>query len=278
MLIFAEEPGVGAVWKLFQPETGRFLPVSFADGVEALFRGIPSANAWSAEAHRATAGRSGMPELPSSVRAPFGGSKILCVGRNYRPHAEELGNTIPTEPLWFSKPPSSLLEHRGIIQLPAEVGRIDYEGEMAILIGRSGRNIPAESALSHVCGVTAALDITARELQKKDGQWTRAKGFDTFCPLGPGWIPFHPDWESARITTELNDRVVQQDSLTSLIFPLSRLIEHISSCMTLVPGDVILTGTPAGVGEIKDGDHLRVRLDGPVSVVLDSEVRPRMKR
>ena len=146
---------------------------------------------------------------------------------------------------------------------------------MALLIGKTGKSIQADSAWEYIAGVCPALDITARELQKKDGQWTRAKGFDTFCPLGPGWVPFHPDWASARLTTELNDKVVQQDSLTSLIFSIPRLIEHISDCMTLCPGDVILTGTPAGVGPLAAGDRLRVSLESSSLIVLEVEVANR---
>lgn len=245
------------------------VPVLFSEGIRQLKR----------EGGRLSAGATGGPPFaPDRLKdlpflPPFGGTKILCVGRNYRPHAEELGNPIPTAPLWFTKPPSSLLEHQGTVILPSGVGRIDYEGELALVIGRQCRHLTENDALSVVCGVTAALDITARELQKSDGQWTRAKGFDTFCPLGPWIVPFRPEWLSARLVTALNGKTVQEDHLSSLIFSVPRLLVHLTACMTLEPGDVILTGTPAGVGPLKDGDQLRLTLAGPEMLELAVQVR-----
>ncbi|HOT30208.1 MAG TPA: fumarylacetoacetate hydrolase family protein [Candidatus Ozemobacteraceae bacterium] len=194
------------------------------------------------------------------LEAPFGGSKILCVGRNYRPHAEELGNTIPKEPLWFMKPASSLAGPDGTILLPSGFGRIDYEGELVLVIGTEAANVSRETALDIVAGVTLAIDVTARELQKADGQWTRAKGFDTFCPLGPVILPFGPWASDARLTTVLNGKTVQDDWTTSLVFSYADLIAHISGCMTLMPGDLILTGTPAGVGPLASGDSIDVSI------------------
>ncbi|MBF0499376.1 MAG: fumarylacetoacetate hydrolase family protein [Candidatus Riflebacteria bacterium] len=247
-------------WRILNPEENCFRAVSFIDGLAAL-------------SHRHGRIPSQAPAAPSgSLAAPFGGTKILCVGRNYRPHVRELGNEIPKEPLWFSKPPSSLIGHNGKVLLPKGFGRIDYEGEVAFVIGRSGRNISASEALKFIAGVTLAIDITARELQKTDGQWTRAKGFDTFCPLGPGIASFEQSWLDCSITTTKNGTIVQNDRLSSLIFPVPQLIQHLSACMTLEPGDVILTGTPAGVGPLESGDHLKVEAEGPVHLSLNVTV------
>lgn len=199
-------------------------------------------------------------EYAARLEPPFGGTKILCVGRNYRPHAEELGNPVPKEPLWFMKPPSSLVAPGGAICLPAGFGRIDYEGELVLVIGSRASRIRRENALDVIAGVTLANDVTARELQKTDGQWTRAKGFDTFCPLGPVILPFGPWASSARLTTELNGKTVQDDRMTSLVFDFAELIAHISTCMTLMPGDLVLTGTPAGVGPLDAGDTIDVAI------------------
>ncbi len=240
-------------------------PVSFDDGLRRLVsHRVSDSTAGTSDQERFSDGRlTGL-----SLQAPFGGTKIVCVGRNYRPHAEEFGNPIPSEPLWFSKPPSSLLEPGGTIILPAGVGRIDYEGEMAIVISRRCRRLSQREAFEVVAGITVALDITARELQKKDGQWTRAKGFDTFLPLGPCIVPFDRGWLDARLTTSVNDRVVQDDRTSSLIFSIPALLEHLTACMTLEPGDIILTGTPAGVGPLAPGDRVSVTLEGPSTLNL----------
>lgn len=241
---------------VFQNAPGeRPSPCSFEDGLEKLSKNTACT----------------IPEKMSFI-APFGGTKILCVGRNYKSHADELANQVPKEPLWFSKPPSSLIGHNGTVRLPIGFGRIEYEGEFAFVISRKCKNVSQEDACGCIAGVTLALDITARELQKADGQWTRAKGFDTFCPLGPFILPFSNEWLEASIKTELNGKVVQSDKLSSMVFSIPRLISHISSCMTLEPGDVILTGTPAGVGEIKNGDRLKLTADGPVTFSLEVQV------
>lgn len=210
------------------------------------------------------------PVLGIAWAAPFAGTKIMAVGRNYRPHAAELGNEVPAEPLWFTKPPSSLVAATGQVRLPTGFGQIDYEGEVAVLIGQRCSRVPAVTAWGHVAGCTLALDITARQLQKRDGQWTRAKGFDTFCPLGPVWVslPSPARFRELRLQTLLNGRVVQDDRLGSLVFDVPVLIEHLSACMTLEPGDVILTGTPAGVGPLAPGDLLAVSLSGAVALEL----------
>ncbi len=239
-------------WRWWRDSDATWEPVSFEDGLSRLSKAreyVPSYDIISKGI--LAAGRLG---------APFGGTKILCVGRNYRPHAEELGNPVPKEPLWFMKPPSSLAKPGGDIHLPAGFGRIDYEGELVLVIGKRAANVHRESALDVVAGVTLAVDVTARELQKTDGQWTRAKGFDTFCPLGPIILPFGAWASDVRLTTGVNGKTVQDDRTTSLVFPYADLIAHISGCMTLVPGDLILTGTPAGVGPLASGDSIDVSI------------------
>ncbi len=209
-----------------------------------------------------------VPELPEDALPPFSGSKILCVGRNYRKHAREMGNDVPDRPLWFSKPPSSIIGGGGSVILPENVGRIDYEGELALVICRRARKVTVEDALNYIGGVTACLDMTARELQKSDGQWTRAKGFDTFLPLAGLVAPFSPDWAAGDIETRKNDVVVQQSSLKAMVFGFAELIADISACMTLEPGDLILTGTPEGIGPVTHGDRLQVTISGPTAVTL----------
>ncbi len=203
---------------------------------------------------------------------PVTPSKIVCVGRNYREHAAELGNEVPTEPLLFFKPPSALLAPGGIIRLPALSQRVDYEGELGIVIGRRCRNIgPDEDVRPYIRGYAAVNDITARDLQKSDGQWTRGKGFDTFCPVGPivsdeiDPCGFHPAEFSAQpvtVITRLNGTVRQQGSTRDLIFSIPELLRYITAFLTLEPGDLIPTGTPAGVGAVKPGDRIQVEVDG----------------
>jgi 2-keto-4-pentenoate hydratase/2-oxohepta-3-ene-1,7-dioic acid hydratase in catechol pathway len=198
-------------------------------------------------------------------------SKILCVGRNDAAHARELGNELPSEPLFFMKPPSSLLGDGGLIVIPSGAGRVDFEGEIAFVLGVGGRNIPESDAWRHVSHILPLNDVTARELQKKDGQWTRAKGFDTFCPVGTpvtiadaqarGVDPVG-DPASVRIETLVNDEVRQSGSLAGLHFSVPALLAWISRVMTLEPGDLLATGTPAGVGPLSDGDRVEVRIPG----------------
>lgn len=202
--------------------------------------------------------------------APVHPSKIVCVGRNYRDHAAELGNEVPKEPLLFLKPPSSLLAPRGVVRMPVISKRVDYEGELAIVIGRRCRNLgPAEDVRPYIRGYTIVNDVTARDIQKSDGQWTRGKGFDTFCPAGPivsseidpcgfGEQPGAP----VTVTAWLNGAVKQQGSTRDLIFPIAHLLRYITATMTLEPGDLIPTGTPAGVGPVLSGDMVQVGIDG----------------
>ena len=189
-------------------------------------------------------------------------SKIVCVGRNYRDHVKELGHPLPTEPLLFLKPPSALLKPGGVVRMPAASARVDYEGELALVIGRHTRNLKEEDWRLALRGVTLADDVTARDLQNKDGQWTRAKGFDTFCPVGP-FISDELDLEAGlTLETRVNGEVHQHGSTLDFIFPISRLLAHITAAMTLDPGDIVLTGTPAGVGPIKAGDTVEVSIPG----------------
>jgi len=195
--------------------------------------------------------------------APVTPSKIVCIGRNYKEHAAELGNEVPKEPLLFLKPPSSLLAPGGVIKMPALSKRVDYEGELAIVIGqRCSKLSPAEDPLAYIRGYTIVNDVTARDIQKSDGQWTRGKGWDTFCPVGPIVSDeIDPlDGDPVTVTTRLNGQVKQQGSTADLIFPIDFLLRYISASITLEPGDLIPTGTPAGVGPVQPGDTVEVEI------------------
>ena len=201
---------------------------------------------------------------------PVAPSKILCVGRNYREHAAELGNEAPKEPLLFLKPPSALLGPRGLILMPDLSQRVDYEGELGIVIGRRCRKIgPGEDVRPYIRGYVCVNDVTARDLQKSDSQWTRGKGFDSFCPVGPivsdEIDPCGFEDTAAgpvTVTTRLNGVMKQQGSTRDFIFPIPELLRYITACMTLEPGDLIPTGTPAGVGAVQPGDRIQVEIDG----------------
>ena len=199
-----------------------------------------------------------------TLLAPVRPSKIVCVGRNYRDHAAELGNDVPKEPLLFFKPPSSLLATGETILLPALAQRVDFEGELAIVIAKRCRNLSASEDLhEYIRGYTLVNDISARDLQKSDGQWTRAKGFDTFCPCGPLVSnEIDPIHIPVTLTTHLNGLLRQIGSSADLIFPIPHLLAYITACMTLEPGDLIPTGTPAGVGAIQSGDQVTVQIPG----------------
>ncbi len=188
-------------------------------------------------------------------------SKIVGVGRNYAEHARELGNQLPNEPVIFLKPPSSVIAHRELIVLPSESKQVEFEGELGIVIGKHSRAIPANQVRSIILGYTIANDVTARDLQKSDPQWTRAKGFDTFCPLGP-WIDTSVEPFDLIISTHVNNVLRQMSSTKDMIFPVYDLVAYISRVMTLEPGDIILTGTPAGVGELSPGDTVKVTIEG----------------
>ncbi len=197
--------------------------------------------------------------------APVNPSKILCIGRNYRDHATELGNEVPKEPLLFLKPPSSLLATNGIVCMPRLSQRVDYEGELGIVISRRCRNIgPDEDVRPYIRGYVCVNDVTARDLQKSDGQWTRGKGFDTFCPVGPIVSDeLDPvDGDPVTVTTRLNGVVRQLGSTRDMIFPIAHLLRYITAAMTLEPGDLIPTGTPSGVGSVQPGDRIQVEIEG----------------
>ena len=188
-------------------------------------------------------------------------TKIVCVGRNYVEHAKELGNELPKVPLIFMKPPSSIIASGETILLPSQSAQVEHEAELVVVIGKRGRHIAAGTAKKHIFGYTLGNDVTARDLQKSDNQWTRAKGFDTFCPFGP-WIDTEFDPSDAVITCRVNGQMRQMASTRDMVFTVGVLIAYISSIMTLEPGDLIFTGTPAGVGELKDGDEVSVEIEG----------------
>src|SRR6266852_2997059 len=188
-------------------------------------------------------------------------TKIVAVGRNYADHAKELGNEAPPEPIIFLKPPTTVLAPGGTIVRPSMSQRVDFEGELAIVIGRQARSVPAAKWRDYVRGFTCANDVTARDLQKKDVQFTRGKSFDTFCPLGP-CIETDLDPADLSLVTRVNGQVKQNGRTSMMVFPCSVIIEFITSVMTLEPGDVILTGTPSGVGPLQAGDMVEVEIEG----------------
>ena len=194
--------------------------------------------------------------------APVNPSKIVCVGRNYAEHAAELGNDVPTEPLLFLKAPSAVINDGEKIVLPKYSKQVEHEGELAIVVGRKCRSLfDDEDPFDHILGYTCLNDVTARDLQKKDGQFTRAKSFDTFCPIGP-FIETDIDLKNAGVTTRVNGVVRQSGKFSQMVFPVDFLIRYISNMMTLMPGDVIATGTPSGVGKLESGDVCEVEIDG----------------
>ena len=188
-------------------------------------------------------------------------SKIIAVGRNYPQHVAEMNSEAPTYPLIFMKPPSSLITNGEPILLPGQSKRVEHEAELAIVIGKEAKNLNQDNVREAIFGYTIANDVTARDLQAVDDQWTRAKGFDTFCPLGP-WIDTEFDPSDAIISCHVNNALRQMGSTKDMTFNPSKLLIYISSIMTLLPGDLILTGTPAGVGPLEDGDLVTVHIDG----------------
>ena len=186
-------------------------------------------------------------------------SKIIGIGRNYADHAKEMGNEVPAEPLMFLVPNTAVVGPGDPVVMPEISERVDYEGELAVVIGRMCKDVSPEEAKKVVFGYTISNDVTARELQKSDGQWSRAKGFDTFCPLGP-WIETDLDPADSRVITRLDGEVVQDGPTSDMIFGVAELISHASRAFTLLPGDVILTGTPEGVGPVKAGQRVEVEV------------------
>ncbi len=212
-------------------------------------------------------------ELPSTTPRlpPVAPSKILCVGRNYAAHAKELGHEVPKEPLLFFKPPSAIVAHGEPIVLARLSERVDHEGELGVVLGRLARDVREEDAMAHVFGLLAVNDVTARDLQKKDGQWARAKGMDTFCPVGPA-ITTGVDPAALEVVCKVDDEIRQRGNTRDFIFPIPRLIAYVSSFMTLLPGDLLVTGTPEGVGPLRAGERVRVEITGLPA--LESPVAP----
>ena len=188
-------------------------------------------------------------------------SKIVCVGRNYADHAAEMGNELPTSPMLFFKPNTSVVGPGDPVTLPSWTERVSYEAELAVVIGRICKDVPAEKADEVVFGYTAANDLTARDAQETDGQWARAKGFDGSCPLGP-WIETELDPSDLRIASRVDGQTKQDSSTAQMVFSVAEIIAYASAAFTLLPGDVILTGTPAGVGQVDEGDRIEVEVEG----------------
>ena len=190
-------------------------------------------------------------------------SKIVCVGRNYREHAKELGNEVPTDPLIFLKPPSAVISAGANIVRPKLSQNVHFEGELGVVIGKVCHKLPADADVrDYILGYTCVNDVTARDLQKKDGQWSRAKGFDTFCPIGPAISTGLDPWKGLKVQTRVNSEIKQDGTTADFIFQLDVVIRYISDAMTLLPGDVIATGTPAGVGPLVAGDTVEVTVEG----------------
>jgi 2-keto-4-pentenoate hydratase/2-oxohepta-3-ene-1,7-dioic acid hydratase in catechol pathway len=194
--------------------------------------------------------------------APVIPTKVIGVGKNYVDHASEMGGPLPEEPLLFLKPPTAVIGPLQPIRVPAESNEVHHEAELAVVIGTVTRNVAIEDAGAHILGYTAANDVTARDLQRGDGQWTRSKGFDTFCPLGPAIDTELDPLEGLSVMCRVNGEIRQAGSTSDLVFGVSELVAFISRIMTLLPGDVILTGTPSGVGPIVPGDTVEVEIEG----------------
>lgn len=204
-------------------------------------------------------------------------SKIVCVGRNYVAHARELGSEVPTEPLIFFKPPSALIPGGDPILRPSISDRVDFEGEIGVVIGREAFNVPESEARGLIRGLVAANDVTARDLQRTDAQWTRAKGYDTFCPVSEEVSAVGVDLESLTVTTRVNDEVRQEGHARDMAFSIPFVISYISRVMTLNPGDLILTGTPEGVGPLLAGDTVEVIVTGGVRLTVKNPVLDRVE-
>ena len=198
---------------------------------------------------------------PADLRAPVRPSKIVCIGRNYAAHAKELGNEVPKEPLLFLKAPSAIVGPGGAVVLPKESERVEHEAELAIVIGRRIKRASKDDVKDAIYGYTCACDVTARDLQKKDGQWSRAKGFDSFCPVGP-WIETELDPSNLSVRCAVDGEEKQSGRTSQMIFDIPTLVAYVSAAMTLEAGDLILTGTPEGVGPLAPGNKLTVAIEG----------------
>ena len=209
--------------------------------------------------------RGDLASLPAGARLlpPCSPSKIVCVARNYAEHAKELGNQPPSDLLVFMKPPSSLIASGDSIVYPKTSERVDYEGELGVVIGKRARHVQAADALGYVLGYTCVNDVTARDFQRKDGQWTRGKGFDTFCAVGPCIVPAGEiDFRALRVRTFVNGEKKQDGSVTEMLFDVNAIIAYVSAFMTLEPGDLIATGTPPGVGPLQPGSKVQIDIEG----------------
>jgi 2-keto-4-pentenoate hydratase/2-oxohepta-3-ene-1,7-dioic acid hydratase in catechol pathway len=193
--------------------------------------------------------------------APVDPRKVLCVGRNYAAHAKELGNEVPKEPLLFLKPSSSVIGPGASLELPPESKRVEHEAELGVVVGRRCKRVSPQDAMAHVFGFAAVCDVTARDLQKSDGQWSRAKGFDGFCPVGP-WVETDLDPRDVRVVCRVNGAVRQDGRTSAMVFDVAHLVSYMSHAMTLEPGDLLVTGTPEGVGGLHEGDLLEVEIEG----------------
>jgi 2-keto-4-pentenoate hydratase/2-oxohepta-3-ene-1,7-dioic acid hydratase in catechol pathway len=202
-----------------------------------------------------------LPLASAHLLPPATPTKIVCVGLNYRPHIAEMGHKLPSEPVIFLKPPTSVIGPNQPIPVPHDAGRVDHEAELALVIGRRTHKATAEEAEHNILGYTCSNDVTARDLQSRDGQWSRAKGFDGFCPLGP-WIETDVDPSDLDVECYVNGQLRQKASTADMLFGPAELVAFISQVMTLVPGDVVLTGTPGGIGPITPGDTVEVRIAG----------------
>jgi 2-keto-4-pentenoate hydratase/2-oxohepta-3-ene-1,7-dioic acid hydratase in catechol pathway len=204
-------------------------------------------------------------DLPSGARLlpPCSPTKIVCVGRNYAEHAKEMGADVPPEPTIFLKPPSSLIASGDAIVYPRLTQRLDYEGELGVVIGRRAHKVKSADAAAYILGYTPVNDVTARDLQRKDGQWTRGKGFDTFCPMGPYIVPRDEvNLKELRVRTFVDGEKKQDAAIAEMIFSVDNIIAYVSAFMTLEPGDLIATGTPSGVGPMQPGSQVRVEIEG----------------
>lgn len=197
-----------------------------------------------------------------ALLSPVIPTKVMCVGRNYEEHAAEFNGEVPEEPMIFMKPATSVIGTNSNVVHPAVSNEVHHEAELAVVISRPARNIKAEDASQYIFGYTAANDVTARDLQRKDGQWTRAKGFDTFCPLGPAIETELDPLERLAVICRVNGEVRQAGFTSDMVFGVAEILEYVSAFTTLLPGDVILTGTPSGVGKVEPGDLMEVEIDG----------------
>jgi 2-keto-4-pentenoate hydratase/2-oxohepta-3-ene-1,7-dioic acid hydratase in catechol pathway len=245
-----------------QPHYGLVETMAGADVITRVFRTAPHEAGMDLE-DLPSKKIDSLPLANANLLAPVQPTKIVCIGRNYREHATELGNEVPVEPLMFLKAQSSLLAPGQTVIRPSISERVDYEGELGVVIGKTCHKVKAdEDVRPYILGYTCVNDVTARDLQKKDGQWSRAKGFDTFCPVGPVVVSELDPWVGVGVETRVNGEVRQSGTTKDFIFALEVLIRYITQAMTLYPGDLIATGTPAGVGPVVAGDVMEVSVEG----------------